>query len=96
MENHLDNTLEIVLENGQTEIYFIYFTFVFQHQSYVIYYHPKHPDDVIVKGYNDTTLSLFEPSEAALEYAETLLENYQEPDEEDQDKDGNLDELLLK
>jgi hypothetical protein len=96
MKDNLDNTLEIVLDNGKTEIFFIYFTFVFEHQTYVIYYHPDRPDDVFVKGYDDLTLALSEPSEAALAYAETLMDNYQEPDDTDSDNDGNSDKKLLK
>ena len=46
MKDNLDNTLEIVMDNGKTEIFFIYFTFIFQHGNYVIYYHPKAPDDL--------------------------------------------------
>ena len=91
MKDNLDNTLEIVMEDGRTEIFFIYFTFIFQHGTYVIYYHPKTPDDLYVKGYDDLTLSLSEPSEAALAYAETMIENYQEDDEEDEKSIGNLD-----
>jgi hypothetical protein len=91
MKDNLDNTLEIVMEDGRTEIFFIYFTFIFQHGNYVIYYHPKTPDDLYVKGYDDLTLSLSEPSEAALAYAETMIENYQEDDDEDEKSIGNLD-----
>jgi hypothetical protein len=91
MKDNLDNTLEIVMEDGRTEIFFIYFTFIFQHGNYVIYYHPKTPDDLYVKGYDDLTLSLSEPSEAALAYAETMIENYQEDDDEDENSIGNLD-----
>jgi hypothetical protein len=79
------------MEDGRTEIFFIYFTFIFQHGNYVIYYHPKTPDDLYVKGYDDLTLSLSEPSEAALAYAETMIENYQEDDDEDEKSIGNLD-----
>ena len=91
MKDNLDNTLEIVMEDGRTEIFFIYFTFIFLHGNYVIYYHPKTPDDLYVKGYDDLTLSLSEPSEAALAYAETMIENYQEDDDEDEKSIGNLD-----
>lgn len=90
MKDNLDNTLEIVMEDGRTEIFFIYFTFIFQHGNYVIYYHPKSPDDLYVKAYDDLTLSLSEPSEAALAYAETMIENYEEADEEDEKSIGNL------
>jgi hypothetical protein len=91
MKNNLDNTLEIVMENGDTEIFFIYFTFIFQHENYVIYFHPKTPDDLYVKAYDDLTLALSEPSEEALAYAETMIENYEEEDEDPEKIDGNLD-----
>jgi hypothetical protein len=73
MKDNLDNTLEIVMDNGETEIFFIYFTFIFQHGNYVIYYHPKAPDDLYVKAYDDLTLALSEPSDEALAYAETMI-----------------------
>jgi hypothetical protein len=91
MKNNLDNTLEIVMENGDTEIFFIYFTFIFQHENYVIYFHPKTPDDLYVKAYDDLTLALSEPSEEALAYAETMIENYEEEDEDPEKIDGILD-----
>ena len=98
MNNNLDNTLEIVMEDGKTEIFFIYFTFIFQHQNYVIYYHPDAEDDLYVKQYDDLTLQLSEPGEAALTYAETLIEDYETDDEDDNEneKDGKLKKLLLK
>ena len=91
MKDNLDNTLEIVMDNGKTEIFFIYFTFIFQHGNYVIYYHHKAPDDLYVKAYDDITLALSEPSEDALAYAETMIENYEEDDEDDEKNDGNLE-----
>jgi hypothetical protein len=91
MKDNLDNTLEIVMENGETEIFFIYFTFIFKHDNYVIYYHPKSPDDLYVKQYNDLTLQLSEPSEEALAYAETMIANYEEEDENEVESIGNSD-----
>ena len=89
MNRNLDNTLEIVLENGKTEIFYIYFTFVFKSMTYVIYYHPDAEDDLYVKQYDDTTQELKEPSEEALSYAETMIANYEEESEEDNENDGN-------
>jgi hypothetical protein len=91
MKDNLDNTLEIVMESGETEIFFIYFTFIFQHENYVIYFHPNAPDDLYVKAYDDLTLALSEPSEEALAYAETMIENYEEEDKDPEKIDGNLD-----
>jgi hypothetical protein len=90
MKDNLDNTLEIVMENGQTEIFFIYFTFIFKHQNYVIYYHPKAPDDLYVKQYDDLTLKLSEPTEEALDYAETIIANYDDEEEGEAESDSNL------
>ncbi|MFZ9139826.1 MAG: hypothetical protein ACO207_05240 [Bacilli bacterium] len=89
MNRNLDNTIEIVLDNGKTEIFYIYFTFVFQSQTYVIYYHPNAEDDLYVKQYDDITQALKEPSEEALKYAEMMITNYEEPEDEDNEKDGN-------
>lgn len=96
MKDNLDNTLEIVMENGKTEIFFIYFTFIFKHQNYVIYYHPQAEDDLYVKQYDDLTLQLSEPSEEALAYAETMIASYEEDDEEDEEEAGEKDGNLLK
>jgi hypothetical protein len=41
-------------------------------------------------------LALSEPSEDALAYAETMIENYEEDDEDDEKNDGNLEKELLK
>lgn len=89
MNRNLDNTLEIVLENGKTEIFYIYFTFIYQSQNYVIYYHPSSEDDLYVKQYDDLTQELKEPSEEALKYAENIIANYEEEATEDTEKDGN-------
>ncbi|MEN9819560.1 MAG: hypothetical protein RL379_338 [Bacillota bacterium] len=89
MNRNLDNTLEIVLENGKAEIFYIYFTFIFKNQNYVIYYHPSSEDDLYVKEYDDLTQELKEPSEEALQYAETMIANYEEETDEDNEKDGN-------
>ncbi len=89
MNRNLDNTLEIVLENGKTEIFYIYFTFIFQSLNYMIYYHPDAEDDLYVKQYDDLTQELKEPSEEALTYAETMIANYEEESEEDIENDGN-------
>lgn len=90
MKNNLDNTLEIVMENGEIEIFYIYFTFVFLHKNYVIYYHPHHVEDLYVKEYDDLTQSLAEPSAAALDYAETLIEEYESDSSDDINLDGNF------
>jgi hypothetical protein len=89
MNRNLDNTLEIVLDNGKTEIFYIYFTFVFKSLTYVIYFHPSSEDDLYVKQYNDITQELKEPSEEALAYAETMIANYEEESTEDDEIDGN-------
>jgi len=89
MNRNLDNTLEIVLENGKTEFFYIYFTFIFKSLNYVIYYHPDAEDDLYVKQYDDLTQELKEPSEEALSYAETMIANYEEESEEDNENDGN-------
>jgi len=89
MNRNLDNTLEIVLENGKTEFFSIYFTFIFKSLNYVIYYHPDAEDDLYVKQYDDLTQELKEPSEEALSYAETMIANYEEESEEDNENDGN-------
>jgi hypothetical protein len=44
-----------------------------------------------VKAYDDLTLALSEPSEEALAYAETMIENYEEEDEDPEKIDGNLE-----
>jgi hypothetical protein len=89
MNRNLDNTLEIVLENGKTEIFYIYFTFIFKSQNYVIYFHPSSEDDLYVKQYDDLTQELKEPTEEALNYAETMIANYEEESDEDNENDGN-------
>jgi len=89
MNRNLDNTLEIVLENGKTEIFYIYFTFVFQSNTYIIYFHPSAEDDLYVKQYDDITQELIEPSDEALKYAEVMIANYEEDEDEDNEKDGN-------
>jgi hypothetical protein len=55
----------------------------------VIYYHPSSEDDLYVKEYDDLTQELKEPSEEALQYAETMIANYEEETDEDNEKDGN-------
>lgn len=89
MNRNLDNTLEIVLDNGKTEIFYIYFTFVFKSQTYVIYFHPSAEDDLYVKEYDDLTQELKEPSQEALTYAETMIANYEDESDEDEEINGN-------
>ncbi len=92
MKNNPDNTLEIVMDNGKTELFSIYFTFIFHDQNYVIYFHPKYPDDLYVKGYDEDTFALSEPDNDAISYAEKLIQNYEDEEADHDENVGNLEE----
>ncbi len=78
-----DETLTIILDDGKEETFTIYFTYVDKDKDYVVYFHPSAPDSLYVKRY-DANQQLYPLTEAERTFANTIVEDYE--DEEDENE----------
>jgi hypothetical protein len=73
-------TIEIVFDDGTSQVFHIYFTYAYQGEQYVVYYDPKTPDDVYVKRYDDQQ-NLIDLTPEELAYADEIIGQYEEDEE---------------